>query len=135
MTTSASQAPSSGAVASTGPASWSHQPCASWRTSAGEEARGGVGEDGLGLVGQLVELLAAADQRRRQVQHRVPAVVGPRDQPLLEQPAGEEAPKSLLRFAGGNPRAAVVRKELDPQKNPAPRTSPTIGSRSPIASR
>src|SRR5829696_1111802 len=118
MTTSASRAPSSGAVASTAPASWSHQPCASWRTSAGEEARGGVGEDGLGLVGQLVELLAAADQRRRQVQHRVPAVVGPRDQPLLEQPAGEEAPQELLALVGGEPRAVVVAHELERPEEP-----------------
>src|SRR4051812_48418739 len=47
----------------------------------------------------LLELLAVADQRRRELDHRIPAVVGAADQPAAEQLAGEgsaEQPLGLL---------------------------------------
>src|SRR6478736_2575423 len=45
-----------------------------------------------------VELLARRDQRRRQLDHRVAAVVGAADQPRLPQPAREEAAQQVIRL-------------------------------------
>ena len=70
------------------------------RRESHEEALGGVGQHGLGLRHQLVELAPAADQRRGEVQDGVAAVVGPRDQALLEQPAGEEPAQQPLALLG-----------------------------------
>ena len=47
-------------------------------------------------VVDLFELLGVGDQRRRQLDHRVAAVVGAADQPALVELAGEEAAQQLL---------------------------------------
>ena len=79
----------------------------------GEEALGCVGEHGLGLGDQLVELAAGADQRRGEVEHCVTAVVRPGDQPLLEQPAGEEPAQQPLALLGAEAAALLVADQLE----------------------
>src|SRR4051794_30312011 len=46
----------------------------------------------------LLELLGVGDQRRRELDHGIPAVVGATDQPALVELAGEEAAQLLLRL-------------------------------------
>ena len=56
----------------------------------------GLGEHGAQDVVDLFELLGVGDQRRRQLDDRVAAVVGAADQPALVELAGEEAAQQLL---------------------------------------
>ena len=56
----------------------------------------GLGEDVAEDAGDLVELPRARDERRRDLDHRVAAVVGAADQAALEQAAREEAAQQRL---------------------------------------
>ena len=72
--------------------------------------------------------LVVGDQRRRDLQDRVAAVVGARDQPRLEQRRGHEAAQQASRAR--RRRSACSSSSVTSstaQKKPAPRTSPTIG--------
>ncbi len=51
-------------------------------------------QDGL----DLRELLRAGDQRRRELDHRIPAIIGAADQPAAVELAGEEAAQQRLGF-------------------------------------
>src|SRR4051794_6352039 len=56
----------------------------------------GLGEDAVEDVVDLFELLGVGDQRRRQLHHRVAAIVGAADQTALVELAGEEAAQQPL---------------------------------------
>src|SRR4051812_9307638 len=60
-------------------------------------------EDGL----DLVELVLARHERRRELHHRVAAVVGPADQALLEQHGREEAAQHRLALLLGEVRLGL----------------------------
>ena len=66
------------------------------RTSASSDPGPGVGEDGAQDRLDLVELRLAADQRRRELDDGVAAVVGPAVQPGVEQRLGQEAAQQPL---------------------------------------
>ena len=57
---------------------------------------GRLGEHLAQHAADLLELLGVGDQRRRQLDHRVAAVVGAADQPVLVERAGEEAAQQPL---------------------------------------
>src|SRR5919106_5847366 len=62
----------------------------------------------------LVELGLAGDERWRDLDHRVAAVVGPADEPGLEERVREEAPEEALALLRGERLARVlVLDELD----------------------
>src|SRR3954447_19953424 len=62
----------------------------------------------------LLELLGAGDQRRRELHHRVAAVVGAADQPAAEHLRGEEAAQQpLLLVACERLLGLLVAHELD----------------------
>src|SRR5205807_5185797 len=62
----------------------------------------------------LGELLAPCDQRRRELDHRVAAVVGAADQPAAVELPGQEAAQQPLRLVGCEPLlGALVLYELD----------------------
>ena len=54
-----------------------------------------------------------ADERRRDVQHGVAAVVGPCDEARLQQAAGQEAAQHALALVGVQPRVVVVLHQLE----------------------
>src|SRR5918996_760882 len=60
------------------------------------DALPGVGKYPPQYVVDLFELLGVGDQRRRQLDHRVTAVVGTADQPPFVELTGEEAAQQLL---------------------------------------
>src|SRR5918912_983815 len=62
---------------------------------------------------ELVDHGAVGDERRRDVQHRVAAVVGPRDEPRLQEAAGEEAAQQPLALRRVEPPVRGVADELD----------------------
>jgi hypothetical protein len=59
-------------------------------------AHGRLGEHRTQHSLDLLELLGAGDQRRRELDHRVATVVGAADQAAPEQLAGEEAAQQRL---------------------------------------
>ena len=59
-----------------------------------------------------------ADERRRDVQDRVAAVVGPCDEPRLEQPAGQEAAQHALALVGVQARVSSSFTSSTAQKKP-----------------
>src|SRR3954451_3500390 len=86
--------------------------CAS--LSAVEHPAGGLLEDRPQDGLHLLELLGAGDERRRELDDRVAAVVGAADEAPAEELAGEEAAQHRLGLLGaeGLPRLAVL-DELD----------------------
>src|ERR1700678_23451 len=66
-----------------------------------------------------VDLLLAADERRRELDDRVPAVVGAADETGFEERAGQVAAQQALRllFVEGEARLLVL-DELDPVEEP-----------------
>src|SRR4051794_19521684 len=86
--------------------------CAS--PSAVEHPAGGLLEDRPQDGLHLLELLGAGDERRRELDHRVAAVVGAADEAAAEELAGQEAAQQRLGLlvAEGLPRLAVL-DELD----------------------
>src|SRR3954462_5401292 len=117
-TTSALISPDSAGAAATAPASSSPEPWAGRCSSAREEALRGFAQHGLGLGDHLLELLARRDQRRREMQAGVATVVGPRDQALLQEPAGKEAAQQLLALLGREAPVVVVAHQLQCPEEP-----------------
>ena len=66
------------------------------RPTAGSDLLPRFGQHRPQDAGHHLELLLAADQRRRQLHHRVTAVVGPADQSGVEEGPGEEAAQQPL---------------------------------------
>src|SRR6185295_6780953 len=56
----------------------------------------------------LLELLGVTDQRRRQLNHRIAAIVGPADQAAAEELAGDEAAQQPLRLLVGEPLLGLL---------------------------
>src|SRR5919197_286942 len=92
-------APDSPATSSS-PQSETRSPTVSIAPSLGPQA----GLDALARLGQhrpqhrldLLELLAVADQRRRELNDRVPTVIGAADEAAAGEPAGEETAQQRL---------------------------------------
>src|SRR6185437_5639490 len=63
---------------------------------AASDARPGLTQHGAQDLLDLVEVLLAADERRSQLYDRVAAVVGPADQPGVEQRLGQETAQQPL---------------------------------------
>ena len=59
-------------------------------------------------VVDLVELLGVADQRRRELDHGVAAIVGAADQPAAVELAGEEAAQQPLGLLVGEARLGLL---------------------------
>src|SRR5579863_3857906 len=65
-------------------------------TPENSDARPGLGEDGTQDGLYLVEVLLATDERRRELDDRVTAVVGAAHQPGVEQRLGQEPAQQPL---------------------------------------
>src|SRR5882724_10978389 len=78
------------------------------------DALPGFGEDFTEDSHDLTEFLLPCDERRRDLDHGVAAIVGAADQPLLEETRREEAAQERLRLCIGErlPRRLVLH-ELD----------------------
>src|SRR4051794_38544027 len=69
----------------------------------------------------LVEVRLVADERRRELDHGVAAVVGPAVQPRVEQRPGQEAAQEALRLVVVERLAgALVLDELDAEEEAVP---------------
>src|SRR5918995_3932596 len=74
----------------------------------------GVGQDVAEDADDLVELALPGDERRRDLDHRVAAVVGAADQPALEEGGRKEAAQQRLAFVVGEALPCfLVLDELD----------------------